>query len=253
MHTYTVRCVCSGQPQGATRSIKGLLMHKPAGHSTDISICMEANLFFFRGQISRTQQKLSACVIRCGVTETMLGVTVAAAVKAAVVLWTLTKKTSKPAEACRGFFSSPRAARVDLWWHRLWVISVGFDDSASWHQWETLTLLETLASPWQPGGHKARLRYDWPSANRYCWPDTSAAGAGGGWWGGNIAWLVIICRSENPSRCLPRGPALPSSPLIDPVAIVSNACAGPWECGRGGSRPSRAVLVCESSTVAPAQ
>lgn len=87
-------------------------MHKPAGHSTDISICMEAHLFFFRGQISRTQQKLSACVIRCGVTETMLGVTVVAAVKAAVVLGTLTKKTSKPAEAV--FFPPPRAARVDL-------------------------------------------------------------------------------------------------------------------------------------------
>lgn len=51
---------------------------------------------------------------------------------------------------------------------------------------------------------------------------------------GNIAWLVIICRSENPSRCLPRGLALPSSPLIDPPAIVSNACAGLWECGRRG-------------------
>lgn len=118
----------------------------------------------------------------------------------------------KNVETCGGlprFFSPPRAARVDLWWHRLWVISVGFDDSASWHQWETLTLLETLASPWQPGGHKARLRYHWPSANRYCWPDTSAAGAGGGQY-------CLTCHYLSQWKSLSLPPPGIGSPLLTP-------------------------------------
>lgn len=136
------------------RSIKGLLMHKPAGHSTDISICMEANFFFFRGHISWRQQKLSVCVIRCGVAETMLGVTVVAAVKAGK----RRRNTGRPAATPPPSPSSgsSRLVMTLSMSHISWLQRLCQPTSLG----NSHTLLETLASPWKPGGQKARLRYD---------------------------------------------------------------------------------------------
>lgn len=59
------------------------------------------------------------------------------------VSWPPTEKTSKWPVA---FFSLPQPCWVDLWWHCLWVISAGFDNSGSQHQWETHTIRKASVS-----------------------------------------------------------------------------------------------------------
>lgn len=143
----------------------------------------------------------------------------------------------KDVETCGGlprFFSPPRAARVDLWWHRLWVISVGFDDSASWHQWETLILLETLASPWQPGGHKARLRYDWPSANRYCCRHFG----GGGRWGAILPDLSLFVAVKIPLAASPGDWFSPPHPSLTRWPLSLMPALAPGSAGAGGLGPA---------------
>lgn len=94
--------------------------------------------------------------------------------------------------------------------------------------------------PWQPGGQRGQLWYNEPQS---IVTDVATRRQG------DIAWVVIIWRGENPSRSVSWDslslltPHWPSGHCLYHPHLLS--WAGPWLCC--------VVLVYESGTVAPVQ
>lgn len=198
---------------------------------------MVANFFFFvRGHISLTQQKVPACVIRCVVANNARSHSCGCGQGA----------NGKDVETCEEpyFFAAPNgssglAMTSMSMSHNSWLQQLCQPTSMR----NSPTLLETPASPWQPGGQTARLRYDWPSSNRYCWPDTSAAGVGGA----ILPDLSLFVAVKIPlagslgDRLSPTHPSLTRRPLSLKPALTSGST------GAGGLGPATAYWFVSSA------